>query len=450
MKWRDTAASRILLLKQRIYRPESLTCYRELLKNQHLPLDPLQELNWEKRKRLLAHAYATVPYYRRKFEEIRLHPDDIATQADWAHVPLLTKEELRNQNKNLISTTVHENDLVRSTTGGSTGIPVQVFQDRRYPLDVIGWRMLGWWGLPPGTDGAFVWRLTRTTPMSKLVNAILWWPSRRLRLDASSMDVDQVNDFINGFNRLKPPLLQGYTGSLHYLAMYAERHGTRMHSPLAIWGTSSPVSASQRGVIERVFQAPFYDQYGCGEVFWLAAQCRERKGLHMFYDERHIEFLDEAGVPCPPGTYGRIALTDLSNYAFPIIRYANGDLGRGWDRSCGCGITLPLMDSVKGRVTDMVKLPDETVLGGDYLTTLFDDIPFPSAVSAFQVIQQADYSLVVHVVPNASPEMLAPILAQVKETLRRKVRDQVPVEMKISDEIANDRGKTRFVISHVP
>jgi phenylacetate-CoA ligase len=105
------------------------------------------------------------------------------------------------------------------------------------------------------------------------------------------------------------------------------------------------------------------------------------------------------------------------------------------------------MDSIKGRVTDLIRLPDGTVLSGDYLSTIFDE--FPDAVCSFQVLQKADYSIIISVVPNASFEKLEDILMTVKTVLRHKTYGLVPVRFEKLDEIPTDRGKTRFVISEV-
>jgi phenylacetate-CoA ligase len=170
--------------------------------------------------------------------------------------------------------------------------------------------------------------------------------------------------------------------------------------------------------------------------------------MHIMADCRHIEFLDEAGGNCLPGSQGRIAVTDLENYAFPIIRYLNGDAGALLAGPCECGITLPMMDSVKGRITDVVKLPDGTRIAGDYLTTVFDD--YPDSVKAFQVRQLKDYSIVLRVVPQDQREESQAIIRRVREGLERKVRSQVPVRLEIVSEIVSDKGKTRFIISELP
>jgi phenylacetate-CoA ligase len=261
------------------------------------------------------------------------------------------------------------------------------------------------------------------------------------------MSTAEVDDFLRRMNRLRPELLQGYVGAVDHLAAHVEATGAPVWSPRAVWVTSSPVTAVQRARIERAFRAPVYDQYGCCEVYSLAAQCRARDGLHIFVDYRHIEVVDDEWRPCSRGTTGQILLTDLHNYAFPIIRYANGDRGRRVDGTCACGMGLPLMDAVTGRVTDMIRLPDGTLLAGDYMTTIFDE--FPEAVCAFQVRQLADHSLRILAVPSPSCVNASEIVDRVCEVVAQKTRHQVRVAPQLVATIPHDRGKLRFVVSEL-
>lgn len=432
-------------MKYRLARKVTIRRYEDLLRNQHLSPDELDALNWQKRKALLSYAYEKVPFYRKKYTAAGLHPNDIRRPDDYAAVPILTKEELRHHFDDLVSQDALPRYLGASTTGGSTGVPVKVMFDKRVPLEVYGWRMMNWWGIAPGTDGAFVWRSIRNRKTDVLLYTWALWPTRRVFLDASSMTPEAMERFLAEFNTLRPPLLQGYVGAIYELSSYIQDRGLRVHSPKAIWVTSSPVSVVQRQRIEAVFNGPVYDQYGCGEVTWLAAQCRQKAALHMFHDGRYIEFVDETGRLQPCGEPGRIVITNLDEYLFPIIRYANGDMGRSIPGTCPCGVSLPLMDKVSGRVSDSVRLPEGTCISGDYLTTVFDD--YPEAVAAFQVRQASDYSIRVLYVPDSHAAGLEVVLEKVKGELVKRTRSRVPVSFEAVSAIPHDRGKLRFVIS---
>jgi phenylacetate-CoA ligase len=434
----------IFFLKQAI-RPGVIKCFKKLTRDQYLSADELASINWIKRKALLAHAFEHVPFYAALYREAGLHPQDIKTDGDWSSLPIVRKEHLRNGLLELKARNVSKEDLRLVTTGGSTGEPVRVFHDQRFPVETIGWRMLEWWGVSPADNAAYCWRLVRSNWGEKALNSLMWWPTRRIWFDASNMTISAASRFLKEFNSLKPVVFQGYTGSVDYLAQYIIDNKISIVSPKCVWGTSSPVSATQRSNIEKAFGAPLYDQYGCSEVYWLAGQCREKEGLHFFYDVRHIEFVSDEGATLPLYDLGNVVITDLENYGFPLIRYINGDVGRFLPGKCACGVSLPLIAPVKGRTTDLVKMPNGGAIGGDYITTLFDHCP--DAVSAFQVRQFADYSITVYVVPSADRLAATVAVNGVVEMLRSRTNGSVEVNCKLVSEIESERGKTRYVLS---
>lgn len=446
----DNVKLAILYLKIALYSPKALLYYKDVLRFQYLSQDEQFHINWKKRKKVLQHAYLTVPYYREKFNSIGLSFDDIVniTPQEFGKLPLLTREDIQNNFANLISEKANKKRLVLVTTGGSSGNPIKLYHDKRFYGEVLVWRMLCWWGLRPSVDQAILWRLVRRSKKSQWINSLTWWPTRRIYLDASSIDTDTSDAFLLKLKRYKPKLIKGYVGAIDALSRYVLENHLDVPSPEAVWVTAAPISDVQKKNIEAAFHAPVYDQYACSEIYWVAAQCRRRDGLHIFSDARYVEFINyETGLKCSEGEYGDIVITDLENYVFPLIRYRNGDRGRARLGCCGCGIELPLMDKVKGRVSDNVVFPDGTVISGEYLTTIFDD--FPDAVKAFQIQQKIDYSLNLFIVVKPEFRDGEFVFNKVRETLSEKSNGQVPIRIIRVDDIKSDRGKIRFVKSEI-
>jgi phenylacetate-CoA ligase len=197
--------------------------------------------------------------------------------------------------------------------------------------------------------------------------------------------------------------------------------------------------------MQAAFHAPVYDQYGCGEIGQLAAQCAKSDHLHIFSDTACIEFIDNNGRAVEIGKQGQIALTDLENFVFPLIRYINGDEGSAVAGQCTCGVNLPLMAAVKGRSTDHLRLPDGGIVVGDFVTTIFDNDPH--CVKAFQVFQKKDFNIDVRVVLNPLERDANERVSRVVEKLREKTLGLVEVRAVHVTNIESDRGKTRYVIS---
>lgn len=430
-------------------RAKQTACYRafvDLKENQRKPLEEILAINWEKRHQLLLYAFRTIPFYKARYQAAGFQEKDFADPAVWDSLPILTRKDLVERFDEVRAPDLKPGDFSTTATGGTTGHPVKVLHDLRFPNAAIGWRALEWWGIGPGLESARIGRFTAAELEEKKGGA-----SRKtggVRLPVSHMDEESVRLFVDDWNRARPPLLAGYVGGIHLVACYIRDHGLRVHRPIAIQTTTAPLSAVHRAIIEAAFQAPVYDQYGSCEVYWMAAECRLQKGLHIFADARHIEFAGEDGRACPPDEYGRILVTDLENRAFPLIRYENGDRGRLLSRRCTCGVNLPLMDSVKGRLTDAAKFKDGTVIDGVYLTTIFDDCP--EAVSAFQVRQNADYSIDLVVVPNRRDPRTKESVQAVLAKLMKKVPAGVPVRVAEVADIPFVRGKTKYVVSDVP
>ncbi len=440
--------TRWFFLKYSLIKRNAVRYFEQLVRNQHISKTQLEALNWDKTRSLLDYAYQHVPYYREKFSRIGLSPSDITRPEHYSQVPVLTRDDLRASFDELVSDEAAINDLRKVSTGGSTGKPVDVYHQKNVVRAAMGWRMLQWWGLAPHVNAAYVYRDVGKSLLSDLADKICWWPTKRILLDIASIDEKSIEGFFQKFRYIKPELIHAYVGSLDYLAAYMLEKGITLPIPRAIWVTASPVTAAQERRIQKAFGAPVYDQYGCCEVYWVSAQCPKKEGLHIFSDVRKVEFLaDDDNSEVPAGHVGRIAITDIENKYFPLIRYLNGDRGKALPGKCSCGINLPLMDKIRGRISDTILLPDGTVVGGDYLATIFFDNK--DAIFQFQVRQRKDYSIDIIIVPNTACAGYEKILESVRVRLLAKLKHTVPIRVKQVSRIQNKGGKILFVKSEL-
>lgn len=442
--WFARGESFLTVLKHVVH-PRVLCRYREAMRVLRMSNEELEVLNWNKRLELVRYAYENVPYYHKAFKENGLDdPRDIRCEEDWAQLPILRREDVVANFHDLVAVSVNRRYLVPTSTGGTTGKPLKIYRDRRFPSKVFQWRFLDLCGLSPGVNEACI---SRVPTRSQVLGEIRHYPTRRVIVDTSSLSESDITRFMEDYNRLKPELIRGYPAAIAHIARFIEDHGLAVHSPTAIWVTSSPITQVQKAVIERVFGAPVYDQYGSCEIHWIAQQCEIREGLHINKDIVHLEIVGSSGLPCNTGIEGSVLVTDLENYVFPLIRYANGDLGRLLNRHCPCGLELPLMAPIRGRISDVIRLPDGGIITGEFLTTVFD--PFPDAVRAFQILQRKDYSIALSVVLNADNAQASEQVRQVASILRAKVRNQVLVTVNVVHDIPSDLVKTRYVLSEL-
>jgi len=432
-------------LKYKLYSEHALEWYEKLQESQYMALGQQRDIQQTKLKSIIMHVVENSPFYKSRYSTAGFEVKDMDNGDFFEKLPVLTKQDVREQFAELQCIAYRKHAAV-STTGGSTGIPARIFYDSRFAWECFAWRMMAWWGLDPSMDGAFVWRNLRTSKAAEIFNKVLWYPTRKIRIDASELSSKKIVGFLRKFNKVKPALLQGYVGAVAEVASFVQRECMCVHRPKAVWLTSAPITTVHRSLIEATFGAPVYDQYGCCEAPFIAAQCRERGGLHVNIESVLLEFVDEENRPVPDGEWGRTLVTKLDERVFPLIRYEVGDRGRWLKAKCPCGVALPMIDKVKGRTTDMVRLPSGKVISGEYLTTIFDR--HPDEVEAFRVVQRADWSIDVEFVPSACKADGA-VIAEVARVLECRISGEVPLRMKPVAAIPHDRGKLKFVISQV-
>ncbi|MDO4585842.1 MAG: hypothetical protein Q4C95_00940 [Planctomycetia bacterium] len=438
----------VYFLKVQLFRRRSWKQFHEYLSHENMSADELERYSFLRKVDILRYAYEKSPFYKERFDSLGFNPLDVKEEKDWQDVPVLTKDDLRHCFDKIVVTGISKNLCSLSTTGGSTGTPTAVYHDRRFFSEAISWRLLRWWGIGPGENRAKIWRTSRdiSSRISKLIHSLTLFPSLTILLDSSFVTEQDMLDFAKTLQEKKVVFLQGYTGAVHQFALFCDQNNIHIDSLKAIKTSSSPLLKPIRTEIEKVFGVPVYDQYGCSEITWLAAQCHRRQHMHIFNDIRCIEFLDDNNRCVEDETYGKIAVTDLENHVFPLIRYQNGDMGRKMRGACPCGLPFPLMDTVKGRVTDNLRFADGSYIAGDYLTTLFDNNP--ECVTGFQVRQNKDYSVTLLVVPNVNYPLADKEIEKVANLLKEKIKG-TEFRLVQTDEIKHDRGKLRYVVSEI-
>ena len=432
------------LFRYGIFKPGAMQAYRDALINEKLTPDELDNLNWKKTQKLLQHAHANVPYYRAKFKSIGLHPNDIKEPKNYNQVPILSRDNLIANYDALYAEGGCRSFSKVSTTGGSTGVPVKVGEHRKVIREVSKWQMLSWWGLSPATNMATIYRKTPITFLEKLALSFVNWPWKVIRGDASHLSKAEIEKFISAYRKLKPELLHGYAGALDTVANHLLHHEIFVPPPKVVWSTAAPLSKVQEETISKAFGAPICDQYGCSEVYFIAAECPVKDGLHIFSNSRRVEFVDDNDMPVPDMTYGRVIVTNLDEYCFPLIRYANGDMGRTISGRCPCGRNLPRIDKVRGRTSDRIVLPDGTVIAGEYLTQLFDD--WTDEVARYQIVQTKAGTIEVRVVFRDSAKQMEEVLRMARFELAKRICNQVNLDVKTVADIPAERGKLQYII----
>jgi phenylacetate-CoA ligase len=399
-------------------------------------------------RRIVAHAAATVPYYRQVFERAGLGPDDLRSLDDVRRLPLLTKADVRASGEGLLSETFHGRPLFRKMTSGSTGVPLEVQLD----AGGLSWKRActlrsdEWSGWRRGGRVAKVWGnpdYRRHGVKGWLRNRLY---DRAIHLDTLNMTSETIRRFVAAFNRHKPELLFGHAHSVFLFAEFVENSGLVVHRPNGIITTAMVLHDWERRRIEAVFGTPVTNRYGCEEVSLIACECEQHGGLHVNADGVLVEIVRD-GEPAPPGAPGSIVVTDLANFAMPLVRYLIGDVAAWAERPCPCGRGGALIESIEGREADYVVTTDGRLISGISLTENFAVLV--PGIAQIQIIQETPRQFLFRIV--RSNEWSAASERRVAALVAERFGAGTDYAVDFVDAIQQEpSGKYRFCISRVP
>ncbi|VXB73808.1 phenylacetate--CoA ligase family protein [Plantibacter sp. T3] len=423
----------------------SRAALREFRANDTLEPTALASLQAE---RSIAHArfaFEHTTFYRDWYSAHGVTGEDLRDPAAFSSLPLLDKETVREHFDSIRSDEATPETSTVSSTGGSTGRPLRLLRDLRFPARALEWRLLRWWDVRPWEDRGIVTRHVLTGRAATSHNR-QWWPSKRVELDAQRMDSSSMAAFVAEWNRVRPPFLLGYVGGVLELARYVEQFGPHFAPPRAIALTAAPLGPAARAEIQSALGAPAYDHYRSAEVPWIAGEGPAQDGLYVFDDVRRVEILRADGTPTAVDETGEVVATDLTNRVFPLIRYRIGDTSARLDGPGADGFTLTRIAPVGGRTSDALRLPSGVTISGA-LGHIFDDAPW--AVRQFEIEQAEDFSVVLRCIMKPVDDAPAALETAVSK-LRAATLGEVPVTVSVVDTIPHVGGKMRFIRSSAP
>jgi len=422
--------------------------WRRLEQSQWRPRAELERHPWDAAREILEYARAHCAFYRDRLARASIPSGPPLTAAAWSRIPILTKQDIRDNAEGLRSDRFRAEELEVAKTGGSTGVALRVLFDRRcqqarnaaamrsdrWAHWEPGIRRISVWGNPPPLDS---WR-------ARLRNAL---HDRLEYLDTMAIHEASLQRFLASARRPAPFVIQGHSHSIFIVARWLEARGERSLRPRGIITTSMMLLRPERDTIERVFGCAVTDRYGCEEVGLIACECEEHRGMHLNVDHLVVESLRDDGTPALPGEEGALVLTDLMNHGMPLIRYRIEDVGVVSDRLCPCGRGLPLLERLTGRTADFLVRADGSLVAG--VSLVERTLTAWPGIEQMQIIQETIDTIRLRLVRAADYS------AETEDALRREFRtvfgDSVRVTVEAVDRIAQDpSGKYRFSITRVP
>ncbi|WP_199099085.1 phenylacetate--CoA ligase family protein [Dyella sp. ASV21] len=447
--WYETAFQHVLYpaYETGLRRRSTLSWLSEYRSSQWLPPEGVVALQWARLKRLLAHCEREVPFYRRRWRELGITAEDIQCPDDFAKLPLLSKDDIRNHFDELQAESWRDRLLFKAT-GGSTGEPLRFgytreSNDRR---TAVMWRGYEWAGSRMGRRTMYLWAgaIGESGRMRRLKDRLYNAAFARRTLNSFQMTEANMAEYADAIDRYRPEIIVAYVGPLVRLAQWLVDVGRSIHQPRAIVGAAEALHEFQRELLEKAFGCPAFNTYGCREVMLIAAECEQRCGLHVNADHLAVELVDRNGA-VPRGRPGDVVVTDLFNYGMPLIRYVNGDMATEGDGACSCGRGLPLLSRVDGRVLDAIISPDGHLLPGIFFPHMLKEV---RGIERFQVVQRRLDQLDISIVRGKDFEEEA--LPFIRHEVHRVLGASVALNFQFVDDIALTRsGKLRVTVSEL-
>lgn len=370
----------------------------QLKESQWWPGEVLHASQRGQLRRLLAHAFATVPFYRERFIKAGLDPTAEPCPESFYTLPLLRRTEVQTDPDAFLSRSVPPDHgrVIEHQTSGSTGRPIRT---RGTAITQFFWNAITLRDhLWHGRD--LMGKLASVRTTVKDGSGSGWGPSTDVTFETGpSATLNIRADTATQIEWLKkedPDYLLSHPSNILALARLSIGERIRIPSLKEVRTFGETVGPELREACMEAWGVKVVDAYSAQEIGYIALQCPASECYHIQSESVLVEILDADGRPCAPGETGRVVITTLHNFAMPLIRYEILDYAEAGG-PCACGRGLPVIKRVLGRARNMVTLPD----GGQHWPSFPAEKWAPVApVRQMQLVQRSRTDITARIVAD--------------------------------------------------
>ncbi|HKP42709.1 phenylacetate--CoA ligase PaaK [Mycobacterium sp.] len=413
-------------------------------------VDELRQLQLDRLRWSVRHAYDHVPHYRSAFDAAGVHPDDVKSLDDLAKLPFTTKADLR-ENYPFGMFAVPREQVVRvHASSGTTGRPTVVGYTRD---DLETWatvvaRSIRAAGGRAGHIfhnaygyGLFTGGLGAHAGAEKLGCTVV-----PVSGGMTERQVQLILDF-------RPDIITVTPSYMLSIVEEMERQGIDPRSTslkVGIFG-AEPWTNDMRREMEERLDMHAVDIYGLSEVIGpgVASECVETKdGPTVWEDHFFPEIVDPVTLePVTDGQPGELVFTSLTKHAMPIIRYRTRDLTRLLP---GTARTMRRIERITGRTDDMIILR-----GVNLFPTQIEELILrvPALAPHFQCLlsragQLDELTVLVEHRNGVSSDTALEAGAQLTRLVKNSIGVTVGVDVVAPESVERSAGKMRRIIDN--
>ncbi len=325
-------------------------------KIEQMARDQMREIQLERLKKIVKYAYERVPFYKKKFDEIGLLPEDIKTLEDIKKIPYTTKADLRdNYPYGLLA--VPMDDIVRvHASSGTSGKPTVVAYTKN-DLDMWSDCMARLIVAAGGRKsdivqisfgyGLFTGALGLHQGWEKIGATVI---------PASSGNTERQVMLMKDLGATALVATPSYG---LYISEVVEKMGIKKEDlklRIGLFGSEASSPEMHKELQDKLGLFPT-DNYGLSEIIGpgVAGECEFKCGMHINEDHFYPEIIDKETLqPVEDGEWGELVITTLTKEGLPMLRYRTKDITRLIKDKCQCGRTTVRMDKIQGRSDDML------------------------------------------------------------------------------------------------
>jgi|SRR5687767_3800746 len=401
-----------------------------------------QRIDWieERLRTVVRQAYEQTEYYRELLDRIEFDVYADFSFEEFSRIPVLSREDVHEAGPKLLSSSVPPAQRQKESTGGSTGVPTELWLGP----EERGWRDSGMehfferLGMPEGSRTALLWGHhldpKATDSLRDRYHAFVantrWFDSMRL-------GPELLDEYHQELERFRPASIIAYASALGYLAEHVLSRNYKPNYPTRCCVTGGEKLWSRhRRLIEEAFGRPVHERYGSRDAGCMGVQL-EPGSLDYTIDWSYTLVEPELPEPDSP-----ILVTKLHADAMPMIRYRIGDMGH-FPAGSKPGYPALVLSDVLGRSLDRIVMPDGRWIAGQHLPHMLREYP----VREFLFWQRQDHSIELQIVPQK--EFDERILRKIEEILKANLPG-LPIKIELKDSVVRTKSnKWRPVISEV-
>lgn len=318
--------------------------------------EQLREVQSRRLKKMVDYVYHNTPFYRKRFQEMGLLPDDIRDIDDIVKLPFTNKLDLRD-NYPFGFAAVPMSQIVRiHASSGTTGKPVVALYTRN---DLAQWtEALSRAFTAYGADRNDIFQIAYGYG---LFTGGLGAHYGATNIGASVIPISSGNTqkqitLMHDFGATALCCTPSYALFLGEAMKESPWANDEFKLRIGIFG-AEPWTENMRHKLQAAFGIKAYDIYGLSEIAGpgVGYECECQHGTHLNEDYYYPEIVDpHTGESLPEGTTGELCFTHLTKEGMPLLRYRTHDLTALHYDKCSCGRTFVRMDRILGRSDDML------------------------------------------------------------------------------------------------